>query len=103
MTPSSAEDGHVFDWAAGTTSDPRFRPLQGGDQAPRVFCDGVEQGGEVRRCRTGPDGYVILQCLDANGEPIINEAGDGVKERTIDGRVVVTPPAGADSAEAVEK
>ena len=84
---SAEETPHLFDWGNHYTSDPKFRPLQYGAAAPRVYCNGVETGDDTRRCLTGKSGWVEILVRDEAGELCLVD--DEVKSRTIHGHVVV--------------
>lgn len=83
--------GHIYDWAGPYTTDPAYDPLPCGEAfAPRVICDGVDQGGDVIRCQAGTDGFVDLLRRGPKGEYFIND--EGMAWERIRGHVVILPP-----------
>lgn len=84
----SQKQSHLYDWVAGTTTDPSMDPLPYYVDVPRIVCDGIEYDGPIRQVMSGPNGWVTWACKRSDGSVICTDTE--VVEETVRGDVTVT-------------
>ncbi len=92
--PATSTESFTYEWdrRAPFTNDPRYQPLERGDEsAPRVFLDGVDTGRDVTRCKSGPRGWVERHVRDPKGELVVSPEGEAMREK-LGGDVQILPP-----------